>query len=50
MHEYYVRKCEDRNDGNLTERHCSESKESVKGALVNGKLEAEVINMCVVPV
>ena len=50
MHEHYVRKCEDGKDGSLTKRHSSESKESVKCASVNGKLEAEVISMCVVPI
>ena len=34
----------------LTERHSNESKESVKCASVNGKLEAEVISMCAVPI
>ena len=48
MNEYYVRKCEARKDGSLTERHSSESKESVKCAPVNGKLEAEVSSICVV--
>ena len=50
MHEYCVRKCKNGKDGSLTERHFNESKESVKCASVNGKLEAEVISMCVVPI
>ena len=50
MHEYYVRKCENGKDGNLTERHFNESKESVKSVSVNAKLEAEVIRICVVPI
>ena len=43
MHEYYIRKCEGGKDESLTE-----SKESVKCASLNGKLEAEIISMCVV--
>ena len=50
MHEYYVRKCEGRKDGSLTERHSIQSKESVECASGNGKLEDEVISMCVVPI
>ena len=50
MHDYHVRKCEDEKDGSLTESHFSEPKESVKCASVNGKREAEVISMCVVPI
>ena len=34
----------------MTERHSSESNEFVKCASVNGKLEAEVISMCVIPI
>ena len=37
MHEYYVRNCEDGKNGSLTERHSSESKESVKCASVGHK-------------
>ena len=47
MHEYFLKKCE---DGSLAERHSIESKEYIKCASVNGKLEAEVISMCVVPI
>ena len=46
MYDYHVRKCEDEKEGSLTERHFSESKDSVKCASVNGKREAEVISMC----
>ena len=45
MHEYYIRKREYGRDGSSTE-----SKESIKCAFVNGKQEAEVISMCVVPI
>ena len=41
MHEYYIRKCEGGKDESLTE-----SKESVKCASLNGKLEAEIISVC----
>ena len=34
----------------MTERDSTESKESVQCAPVNGKLEAEVISICVVPI
>ena len=34
----------------MTERDFTESKESVQCAPVNGKLEAEVISICVVPI
>ena len=49
MHEYYVMKCEAGKDGNLTERHSNESKDSVECESVNGKLEPGVISMRVVP-
>ena len=50
MHEYYLRKCKDGKEGSLTERHSSECKESVKCTSVNGKLEAKVISMCLLPI
>ena len=50
MHEYYLRKCKDGKEGSLTERHSSESKESVKCTSVNGKLEAKVISMCLLSI
>ena len=46
MNEYYVFwKCDYGKDGSLTERHSNETKESLKCALVNEKLEVEVISM-----
>ena len=45
VHEYYISKCEAGKYGNLTE-----SKESIRCAPVNGKLEAEVTSICVVPI